>query len=217
MSEYQQERKGFWHEADGRGTSEAIALEAWARAAHPILEEAAQRYHAVVEDHVLAEQVQVESGIRTTRHFDKWLVKVLVPLAALHERDGYPLLAALVVDGNGWVGERHDDVLRALSRPIPGGVAVREQQAAHDRLACYQWAGSAPEDGGVAAPVALRAGGRARRAASGSTSAAGRAPRASREPRPAKPARVAATDRPVTICPRCFMALPATGVCDTCD
>lgn len=28
--------------------------------------------------------------------------------------------------------------------------------------------------------------------------------------------RVAATDRPVTLCPSCFIALPATGVCDNC-
>ncbi|HET6694459.1 MAG TPA: hypothetical protein VFG97_09140 [Pedococcus sp.] len=39
-------------------------------------------------------------------------------------------------------------------------------------------------------------------------------PRAASTPRPA---RVAATDRPVKLCPRCFIALPATGVCDTCD
>lgn len=29
--------------------------------------------------------------------------------------------------------------------------------------------------------------------------------------------RVAATDRPVNLCPRCFIAMPATGICDTCD
>ncbi len=32
-----------------------------------------------------------------------------------------------------------------------------------------------------------------------------------------RPSRVAASDRPVNLCPRCFIALPATGVCDTCD
>ncbi|MCP3422261.1 hypothetical protein [Nocardioides pinisoli] len=39
-------------------------------------------------------------------------------------------------------------------------------------------------------------------------------PRAASTPRPS---RVAATDKPVNLCPRCFIALPATGVCDTCD
>ncbi len=40
-------------------------------------------------------------------------------------------------------------------------------------------------------------------------------PRASRPstPRP----RVAASDKPDTLCPRCFIAVPATGICDTCD
>lgn len=32
-----------------------------------------------------------------------------------------------------------------------------------------------------------------------------------------RPRRVAASDRPVDLCPRCFLALPATGVCDNCD
>jgi hypothetical protein len=39
-------------------------------------------------------------------------------------------------------------------------------------------------------------------------------PRAASTPRST---RVAASDKPVTLCPRCFIALPATGVCDTCD
>ena len=29
--------------------------------------------------------------------------------------------------------------------------------------------------------------------------------------------RVAATDRPDKLCPTCFIALPATGICDQCD
>jgi hypothetical protein len=32
-----------------------------------------------------------------------------------------------------------------------------------------------------------------------------------------RPKRVAATDKPVDLCPRCFLALPATGICDNCD
>jgi hypothetical protein len=32
-----------------------------------------------------------------------------------------------------------------------------------------------------------------------------------------RPTRVAATDRPDKVCPRCFIALPATGICDQCD
>lgn len=58
----------------------------------------------------------------------------------------------------------------------------------------------------------------ARRAAPAAPAA--RAPRAPRAPRasaaaPAKRA-PAREDRPLAICPTCFTALPATGVCDTC-
>ncbi|MCW2739330.1 hypothetical protein [Nocardioides sp.] len=45
------------------------------------------------------------------------------------------------------------------------------------------------------------------------------APRASaRASRPSTPRpRVAASDRPDVLCPRCYIALPATGICDQCD
>lgn len=40
----------------------------------------------------------------------------------------------------------------------------------------------------------------------------------SRAARPSTPRpRVAASDKPDTLCPRCFIAVPATGICDTCD
>lgn len=32
-----------------------------------------------------------------------------------------------------------------------------------------------------------------------------------------RPTRVAASDKPDVLCPRCFIAVPATGICDTCD
>ena len=34
---------------------------------------------------------------------------------------------------------------------------------------------------------------------------------------PTRSPRVAASDRPDKLCPRCFIALPATGICDQCD
>lgn len=37
----------------------------------------------------------------------------------------------------------------------------------------------------------------------------------SRSTTPRKP-RVAASDKPVKLCPTCFLALPATGICDNC-
>jgi hypothetical protein len=42
-------------------------------------------------------------------------------------------------------------------------------------------------------------------------------PRAARSTGTPRPSRVAATDKPVNLCPTCFLALPATGICDNCD
>ncbi len=44
-----------------------------------------------------------------------------------------------------------------------------------------------------------------------------RRPSAPRNTGTPRPTRVAATDRPVTLCPRCYIAVPATGICDQCD
>lgn len=225
MSEYQQERKGFWHEPGGQQTSEAIALEAWVKLTHPILEEVAADYHAVIREAELAERLLRESHLGTTRPHEKWLPKVLAPLARVHARDGFPPLTALVVDHRGYVGERYDDVLRAAEQLPITDVGARERHAAVARLACYVWAGSAPEDGGVPAALPRATTSRTRTASTTSTApraprspAAPRTPRAAKVPKePAAPKRVHAVDRPVAVCPRCFMALPATGLCDTCD
>lgn len=69
---------------------------------------------------------------------------------------------------------------------------------------------------------ALEASTRARPRKAAGASGATKAPRAPRAPRaaaaaPPEPRRVARSDRPVNVCPTCFMAIPATGLCDNCD
>ncbi len=203
------QRQGFWREPSGIPTSEAIALEAWVTEAYDVLGTVAFDYHGVLTTADLAEQVQDSSGIRTSRPATAWLGKVLLPVAHLCRRNGEPPLTALVVDPHtGWVGEAYDDVLRVDDRlPILEPVK-REMHAAAARLECYRWAGSAPADGGepaaVPEPLSKRA----------------RTPRAAAAAKTAKPVlkpRIAASDRPVTVCERCFMAIPATGLCDNCD
>jgi len=49
------------------------------------------------------------------------------------------------------------------------------------------------------------------------TSSARTSSAASRGTGTPRPGRVAASDKPVKLCPRCYLALPATGVCDNCD
>lgn len=172
VSEYAQERKGFWYEADDIPTSETVALEAWVRVAHDLLSRTAATYHAVMEEADFAEELQAISGIRTTRPYGRWLDKVLGPLARYCDATGEPPLDSLVLSAR-------DDL-----------------PAARLRLECYRWAGSAPADGGEPAPHFVKVS----------------------RPAPASraPSRVAKSDQPVDVCPRCFMAIPATGVCDNC-
>lgn len=198
------EHRGFWHETDGTPTSKAIALKEWALAAHEILTHAAGTYHAVVRDDELAEQVQERGGIRSSHLPRTWLGATLTAVAHVCHRAGEPPLTSLVVGAqDGRVGEAYDAVLAAAAlRPITDE-AARENRAAQSRLACYRWAGSAPADGGgPARPEPVKVG-RTRRPAAARPAATPR--------RPAK------SDRPMVTCPRCFMALPSTGLCDTCD
>ncbi len=187
--EYQQERKGFWHEPDGTPTSETLALEAWVHEAYDVLAETATGYHATLGAERFAELLQERTSIRTTRPHARWLHKVLQPIETVCERTGDPPLTSLVIEGT-------DDL-----------------DAARRRLACYRWAGSAPADGGVPAPLTPA---RRTRASTPRQPRSPAAPRAPREPKAAAPKRVAASDRPVTVCPTCFMAVPATGICDNC-
>ncbi|WP_110588123.1 hypothetical protein [Microbacterium suaedae] len=41
--------------------------------------------------------------------------------------------------------------------------------------------------------------------------------RSPRQASPRQPARPSAPEKPEPICPTCFMVLPSTGICDTCD
>ncbi len=55
-------------------------------------------------------------------------------------------------------------------------------------------------------------------ATSASTPRAGTSRASARAATPSTPRpRVAASDRPDVMCPRCYIALPATGICDQCD
>jgi len=85
---------------------------------------------------------------------------------------------------------------------IPGGAAAAAK--ALTRL------GFEVRDDSPPAPVTPRAPRR--------TSTRTSAPSAGRtaSARPAGKPRVAASDRPVTVCPTCYMAVPATGICDNC-
>ena len=221
VSEYDGPRKGFWYEPSGQPTSEAKAFESWALTAHQLLSQVASDYHATISVADLATQIQTQTQISTSRPAPAWVPKVLGPLSVLCARSGEPPLTALVVGDYGWVGEAYDEVLRSNDQRPISDWNEREKHASAARLECYQWAGSAPAGGGVAAsvrqalasgkPKAERAAATPRRTPTVKTTSQ---PRVA-APKPAR--RVAASDKPIAICQRCYMALLPTGVCENCD
>jgi hypothetical protein len=176
--------------SDAAEVGEQASREAWAAAARDVLIETARRYHAVVSYKQLSSIVQTRARIRTTRVTHTWLAVVLAQVAQECHGRGEPLLSALAVNAQGTVGQGYGVVVARVRGDEVGDV---DDHAARERLACYQHFGaSLPDEGGVAALTPALAAARDRLWA---------AVRPQRSP---------------TVCPRCNMALPATGVCDNC-
>jgi hypothetical protein len=169
--------------------------EIWAATAYDILVEVASRYHAVIEYSELGEEIQRRSGVNTRMAIRNWIGGVLEIVVHRCAREGAPALTALVVRKHtGMVGEGYDAVLRVEEIPPLEDAMQRENHAAHARLQCYRWAQAPdlPPDGGVPALAPNLAASVERQ-------------------------RKAQHTRPVQVCTMCHMAVPATGLCDTCD
>ncbi|WP_329092349.1 hypothetical protein [Streptosporangium sp. NBC_01469] len=171
----------------------AEALEIWAREAYPLLVGVARTYHAVITYGELAEKIQESTGIRTRALLHNWIGAVLGKVVREAHRRGDPPLTALVVRvDDGMVGEGYKEVLEIAGEPPAESVPDREQHAARARLECYRCFGATlPADGGVLALAPLY--------------------QAAIERRRVRP------ERPPRLCPRCFVQLPSTGACDSCD
>ncbi|GAA4525592.1 MULTISPECIES: hypothetical protein [Nonomuraea] len=183
---------GYWHVADGTPVTAAKAREIWAREAYPLLVDVARTYRAVITYKELADRIQETSGIRTRALLHNWIGRVLSEVLREAHRRGDPPLTALVVHtDDGMVGEGYKEVLEVAGEPPVGNALDRELHAARSRLECYRHFGAIlPPDGGVPAL----------------------APRY----QAAVDRRRAHSEKPPRVCSRCFMQLPATGVCDTC-
>ncbi|WP_156384340.1 hypothetical protein [Marmoricola sp. Leaf446] len=199
----------------------AAARTAWAEAARPVLEEAAGRYRSLVRFKQLSDRIQATTGITTTRPVATWIGGVLGDVADGCVQRGEPLLSALCVSAQGGVSDGY-----AASVERASGVRPEDpdEHAAEERLACYRhWeAAGLPGDGGTALRTAHFT--PARKAAP-RTPAAARTPgssttRASTPRKAAAPKKVAPPkpeEKPVRLCPTCFTAVPASGICDYCD
>ncbi|WP_415853645.1 hypothetical protein [Sinomonas sp. G460-2] len=115
------------------------ALNQWAEAAVPVLEDVARTYPAHITYSELRDRVFEATGVRTGSHVRNWIGKVLYRVIRLGNERGLPPLTSLVVRvSDGMVGEGFDAVLRAAGRDVPATDLERERAAAAARLECYR-------------------------------------------------------------------------------
>lgn len=202
------EGRGYWRESDGSAISRETALRAWRKVAHLHLSALAGTYHATTTQDELAAYVQSQTGIHTSIPTGRWMNPLLSATAHLCRQLGEPPLTALVVQADGTVGPGYDDVLHLMGHSPIDDWQAREEHAARARLDCHRWAGvPEPVDGWQ--PQRPRPVPRPARPAR-QTKARAATMRATTPRRSAPPA-------PIPVCPTCFLALPATGVCGSCD
>ncbi len=191
---------------DASTVGSSVARASWAEAARTELLEAASRYRATRTYSQLAATVQASTGITTTQLMGQWIGDVLGRVSDECQSRDEPLLSALCVSAQGSVGKGYAEAVERARGTRPSDP---DDHAAHERLACYRhWdASGLPSDGGTP----LRT---AHFAVAGKATSKAAAPRT----RKAAPKKVAAPPPPPPrVCPRCYTAVPSTGVCDYCD
>ena len=168
------------------------AKEQWAAAARPELERVARTYGEVIRTAELAEAVQASTGVRTRKLTHHWINDVLGRVGADCHAKGEPLLSALCVQKDGSIGDGYGIALAEIyGGNVPDDL---DQQAAEERLRCYQHFGAVmPADGGRAQLT----------------------PQVTARRR--KAAKQAKEDAPRKTCPTCNIVLPAMGHCYYCD
>ncbi len=169
-------------------------LKDWVPVAHEILKTTASTYQQTITHSELAELVQTRSGVRADARPSAWMGPLLDVVALHAQRSGEPPLTSLAVRRDGTVGDGY-----AKAAVINGTTDVSdlEARAAEHRLDCYRaYAANLPADGGTPTLTAQEA----RRRANAKAAAAKAAPQ-----------------RQAPVCGRCFVQLPLSGVCDTCD
>lgn len=183
---------GSWRDVSSVGID--VARDEWNESGRTILLDIARRYHAVITYGEFAAEVERQTGIRTRQVLPQWSLPVLKRIAVECSESGEPNLSALVVDRNGRVGDGYAGAVEQATGIAPSDP---EAHAASERLACYRYfeAIDLPADGGVPAPVPPGANRR--------TTARPKRTRAKPPPEP-------------SLCPHCFIALPASGQCDHC-
>ncbi|MDP1820904.1 MAG: hypothetical protein Q8K58_13585 [Acidimicrobiales bacterium] len=178
------------HDGDGNPVGWNDAVRAWTTAAVRLLEATASTYGSYLTYGQLAEAVQAETGIATRSLMQNWIGEILRAVSDADAVADQPMLSSLIVRADQTIGAGYGDAVHSRTGVLPEDL---ELHAAAERLACYRFYGAEVPDGAEPALPPNVASARAT---------------AARSARDAKP-------RPV--CPSCFMQLPLTGICGTCD
>ncbi len=199
---------GFARNGEGVTIGRTAAEAVWLPAAGEVLSAVAGTAYGLITQADFAAAIQGRTGVSANPALAKWLGPFLVRAAQECLALGRPPLVALVVEADsGRVGLAYDGVAAALGLPEPAGAREREKLAAEHRIECYRWAGAPEPAGGWYARTSP---------ASGRAAAPRPTPSGTRAASSAAPRRTLAPEAPPATCPRCFMQLPATGVCDDC-
>lgn len=184
---------GYWREPEGIAVPAHEAEQLWATHALDVLRDVAARFGELVDYAELSAQVQERSQVHTRVPAMTWIGGVLRRVMQATRAAGEPPLSVLAIP------KRGDSAEAAWSTA---------------RMQCYRrYCTDIPED----LPV-LRATGAGSTSGSPSpTGPAGRTRSGSGTTRARAATRPASRqDAPPALCPHCFLALPATGVCDNC-
>ncbi len=195
----------------GRRLTRRPRQEAWSRAARPVLVQVARRYGSLTTPNDLAEEVQALSGVRTREPAAVWIDDVLDAVGVECIARGEPWLSAFCIGPDGRIGKRYEQLVVSVDATAAADI---EMHAATQRLEAHRYHGATlPVDGGRPALPPQLAKLRAS-APKQSTTTRTRATR-TKAPAPRKPKKPELPPR--AVCPTCFLQLPATGRCDTCD
>jgi hypothetical protein len=200
------------YRTDGTTIDDAAALEAWSRAARPVLVQVARRYGSLMAPSSFAEEVQALSGVRTREPAAAWVDDVLDAVGVECIARDEPLLSAFCIGADGHIGARYEKLAISVDASAVNDI---EMHAAKQRLEAHRYHGAiVPVDGGKPAlPPQLKRVSAATPKRAASTGARTRSARA----KTATPRKPKNPELPRPVCPTCFLQLPATGRCDNCN
>lgn len=184
---------GTWREPHRDvGVPRSVALEEWAEAAVPVLEDVASRHNGYLTYGELAAKLSESTGIHTKQQLNYWISDVLGKTIGKCRERGLPELTSLVVGaGSGMVGPGFNEVLRRQDRDEISDPYDLELAAADERLECYRrYCADLPADAKAQLTREYAA-------------------------RVVRKAPTVSVPKPV--CADCGIQLPATLVCDDCS